>query len=171
MTISKEDYIKLLESIVKEQYGDNSEDEDIEFVPFTEEIEIKERFQPPNPNTFIDLTNLKKDRIIPSIMKFSNLRICKFLIKITDYNTGEILNTGTPKWVSFTLYEEQLKKHIGNVNNMWVQIRPQEDDRFENRPWLSYFYKNSWTAKDMPLETVMDVVRWIRAIDKMKAFL
>ncbi|MEK6880283.1 MAG: hypothetical protein AABY22_11775, partial [Nanoarchaeota archaeon] len=88
MTTSKEDYIKLLKSIVKEQYGSNSDDEDVEFVPLTGEIELKERFQPPNPNTFIDLTNLKKDRIIPSIIKFSNLRICKFLIKITNYNTG-----------------------------------------------------------------------------------
>jgi hypothetical protein len=45
-----------------------------------------------------------------------------------------------------------------------------KDNRFSNRPWLSYI-KNNSHATGVPVDTAVDIIRWFQGVIRMTAFL
>lgn len=173
-SISKEDYQKLLEELADQQYS-MDEEVDINQIPddswIPSESFAKEKMKQANQSGIIDVTKFRKDKIQEALYKYINIKIGIFLIRIDTYH-GYPDKTG--KGVNLTMdigvWETKLKTPSGNPCKMEYRINLHKDNRFTNRPWLVYF-NDSGEATHMPVETVVDVVRWLQALKRMNAFL
>lgn len=66
--------------------------------------------------------------------------------------------------------ERRFRTPSGNPCNMDYRINLHKDNRFTNRPWLNEFGPQG-EADDVPIETVVDIIRWLQALKRMNAFL
>lgn len=171
--ISKEEYIALLEQLADEQYGDDSTPEltiqEESWIPA--EPYAKERMKAASVNGTIDVTKFRKDKIQEALYKCVNIKIGIFLIRIEGYHGyPDKLGKGTNLTMDIAIWEEKYTTPTGNPCKMTYRVDFFKDNRFYNRPWLNYF--NTYgKAHNMPVETVVEVIRWLQAIKRMTAFL
>jgi len=163
---SKKDYFKLLEEIAIEQY--NSED-NFEAIPedawMPAESPAKDRMKKKAFSEVVDATNLRKEKIRNALTMFSNIKVGNFLIRVRNYS-ADLLDKGV---FSITIYERRYKTSTGNPCNMDVPAKLSEDDRFSGRSWLTYF--DGAHGENIPIDIIIDIVRWMQAIKKLSAFL
>ena len=171
--ISKEDYLKLLEELSKEQ--DNPYD--IETYPIPEDAWIpaessaKEKMKPPNNTGTVDLINYKKDKIQDALYKFTNIRVGKYLIRIHNYNGyPDKKGKGANLSLDIEVWETAYTTPSGAPCKMDYNKNFHKDNRFRGKPWLHYFTVGGW-ACDIPVETVVDVIKWLQTVQKLSAFL
>lgn len=174
-SFSKADYLRLCEQILKDQYGDDEPDEygveNQAWIPSEPSSDLKKKISLPSNNGVIDLTSGKKDKIIDSMYKCSNLKVGNFIIKVTAYHgEPDTYNNKTYISINISIYENKQQTHLGRTSNMLSKINPNKDNRFENRPWLVYF-KSFDKGINIPVEEFPDIVRWLQAIGKMSAFI
>ena len=170
-TLSQEEYLRLIEQLVEQQYDDLEASEDIEWIPA--ESEIVQRLKLPDHNKVLNLTNIKKSEIEEQLLKCRNIRMGSFLIKISRYH-GELAILGhnageVDIGMDVCIYEEQECMHLNRTSKMTTKLNVCKDTRFDNRPWLKYF--NSFKiGQNIPMDTAADIVRWLQAITRMSAF-
>lgn len=164
-----QEYIELCQKLVDQQYNDVIDDYDffeIEYIP--EKPEIKEKIIEVNSSGMIDLIHIKSDKIKEEILKYGNLKIGDFKIIISHYN--EVLSQdGARLCCNLKIMKHQSQTMNGMPCNMDVLVNLQKDNRFNGRHWLKYF-SNSF-AYNVPIDTVVEMIRWMQCIKKLSAFL
>lgn len=173
MNISKEDYIKLLTDLANDQYTSKDVEDTVKDMGdawFPAESPAKERMIKSREFTgTVDCLNLKKDQIIAAINKNKNLSVGPFTIRIRGFYTSE---KNKDSFMTIDLYEWRTKTPSGHECRMDFRVNVLTDSRFEGRPWLTSF-NNSQIGKayNIPLNTVVDIVKWLQVIRKLAAFL
>lgn len=170
-SISKEDYQRLLEEL-SDEYDDEI---DIYSIPddswIPGESSAKEALNKINHTGIVDVTKFKKDKIQDALYKCVNIKINDFLLRIDSYHGHpDKNNKGINLSMDIELWETKYRTPSGMPCKMEYRIDLFNDNRFNTRPWLSYFFK-SGNGINLPVETVVDVVRWLQALKRMNAFL
>lgn len=176
MPISKEEYQKILEEIYNEQYNDEPETDlipDDSWIPAESSAKEAMLRATNNKHGIIDVTKFRKEKIQDALYKCMNIQVGGFLIRIDSYN-GEPgkLSKGATLSLDIEVWEKRFKTPSGNPCNMDFRMDWSKDNRFFGRPWLKHFGNgNSSSAHDVPVETVIEIVRWMQALKRMNAFL
>jgi hypothetical protein len=173
--ITDKEYLALCEQLLNEQYG-GSDDDSIDKIPDSSWIpavpEIKQKMIAASSQGIVDLTTTKKDKILDAIYKCSNVKVGTFSLKISTYRglpgTKGMGNLGAS--MDFSLMEERLKTPSGRPCRMTYRVKITEDKRFHGRPWLKYFVVDGYASR-MPVETIVEFIRWLQVMQKLPAFL
>jgi hypothetical protein len=166
-TISKEDYLKLLEELDREDDMDTHPIPEDAWIPSEPPVKMKLS----NSAIVIDILDYKKNKIKEALYKSTNLRIGKYLIKIHSYHgKPDKKGDGTGFTMDIEVWETSYTTPSGAPCKMDYNKNFHKDNRFAGKPWLSYFTIGGW-ACDIPADTVVDVIRWIQTIQKLSAFL
>lgn len=165
--------MELCLKLVDEQYDDAVDDYDIdkmEWIP--SEPEIKKNIPQPNTWGTIDLTNVLSTKIKEEILKCANIKVGTFKIRVARFN-------GVPSQEGAKLCMDIEIKEARKTTPNGVPCGPAgveypadvlKDTRFKGRPWLKYFKDGSY-AHNVPVDTVVEIVRWLQALKKLTAFL
>lgn len=168
-SFTKREYLDLVQKLVDRQYDDavdNYDIEQMEWIP--SEPEIKQKIHQANNAGTIDLTHVKSSKIKEEILKCSNLRVGAFKVRVVRYN-GVPSKNGAQMALSLKVWEERNQTPSGMQCQMDYPMHFNKDNRFDGRPWLKYFQDN--TAHNVPIDTVVEIVRWLQAVHKLTAFL
>lgn len=163
---NNQEYLKLIESLLDQQYDEATDDYDVEkmeWIPSEPEIKIHQY----STSGQIDLTNVKSSKIKDELLKCVNLKVGNFKIRISRYN-GSPHQEGVQITLNMKVWEEHYEK--SNGSRMDRAVKFDTDSRFSNRPWLTYFNKTNYLY-GVPLDTAVDIIRWLQAIGKMTAFI
>jgi len=168
MSTPRKEHLKYLQYLTDHQYDYSEEPE--EKTPddswIWAEPPAKEKMKNIIFNGITDATNLRKDQIKTAICKTQNIQVGSFSIKINGYYGTTPLEKGV---LSFSVYEKKTTTPNGHPCNMDVRADLSKDNRFTDRPWLSYFKGSG--AYDVPIDTIVDIIRWMQAVKKLSAFL
>jgi hypothetical protein len=167
--LTKKEYLDLIQTFVDQQYDDlegGHEVVEMEWIP--SEPAAKEKIKEASVNGTIDLTNVKSGKIKSELFKCTNLKIGKFKLRLNRYFTAPSKD-GESVCISLEAFEERHKTPNGHPCKMDFPMLFAKDSRFENRPWLKYFNKNH--ATNVPIDIVVEIVRWMQAVQRMTAFL
>lgn len=167
--LNNNDYLKMLQNYVDQQYGDSLEDYDIEameWMPADPPAKEKIKNIPLNNGT-VDLTDVKSDKIKEEMVKCTNLKIGKFKIKVSGYR-GLPYGKEPQLVMNLEVWEEKTKTPNGHPCRMEFPLRIQKDDRFNKRDWIKYF--DSHHATNVPVDTVVEIIRWMQVAQKLSAF-
>lgn len=169
MTTPRKEYLKYLKELTDGQYSFDDEPE----IPDTTddswiwaEPPAKEKMKNIVFNGMVDATNLRKADIKKALSKAQNIQVGAFTLRIRDFYGKDPLEKGV---LSFSVLERKTKTPNGHPCNMDYDTDLSKDNRFNDRPWLSYFKGSS--ARDVPIDTIVDIVKWMQAIKKLSAFL
>lgn len=178
-SLSEQEYWDLCQRLANQQYSDEEDcyEMDLSNIPesvwMPSEPAAKEKMlraiKSADYNGVIDLTNAKSTQILEKIHKCRNFQVETFLIKVTKFK-------GDPSGIKLdiVIYEEDKKKRKPNKQsnqfNVVNKLDVSRDDRFKTRDWKTYF-NNTKTGKDIPLEKITEIFRWLQAIQKLKAYL
>jgi hypothetical protein len=142
-SLTDQEYLDLIQSLVDQQYDDAIDDYDIEKMEWMPaEPEIKKKLQSLNHSGMIDLTHVKSSLLKEEIRKCANLKIGSFKVTLShirpDPANGDV-------GYDLSVKETKTKTPSGMPCPGGVDYRTDlyKDSRFRGRPWLKYF-------KDMP---------------------
>lgn len=167
-SLTNEEYLALCQSLVDKQYDSATDNYDVnkmEWIP--SEPEIKQKIKEANRSGMIDLTTVHSSKIKEELTKCTNIKIGNFKMRINK-SFGNLVANGLT--YSVEVWEERHKTPNGMPCKIDYPMIFSKDSRFKNRPWLEHF-KNGSCAYKVPLDTIVDIVRWMQAIKKMSAFL
>ncbi len=168
-SLTDQEYIELCQKLVDQQYNDAIDDYDIEKMEWIpSEPEAKEKMLKVNHSGMIDLTHVKSSKIKEEIFKCGNIKVGDFKIIINHYS-GVPSQEGAKLCCNLRVMGHQSQTMNGMPCNMDSVVNLPKDSRFKGRPWLKYF--NGSYASNVPIDTVVDIIRWMQAIKKMTAFL
>lgn len=172
-TLSKEDYLKLLEEL------SNESDQEIDDISVIDNLDIT--WMPSESaakakmlknlqfNGTADATHMKKAQIKEAIAKSKNLQVGHFSIKIRGFYVSEKQSNS---FMHLDIYERRTKTATGQPCNMDYKLDVMGDKRFIGRPWLNLFNNNrQGTATNVPIDTVVEIVKWLQALKKLAVFL
>lgn len=167
-SLTDQEYLQLIQQLVDQQYDDAIDDYDVgkmEWIP--SEPEIKKKLESLNHSGMIDLTHVKSNLLREEIRKCANLKIGAFKITLTHIRPDPIRGS-----VGYDLKIRETKNQTpsGQPCNVEYNANLLKDSRFRGRPWLKYFKDGSY-ASNVPIDTVVDIVRWMQAVKKLTAFL
>lgn len=169
MTTPRKDHLKYLQQLTDRQYSYYDEEEE-DNTPddswIWAEPPAKEKMKNIIFNGIVDATALRKEQIKGALSQAKNIQVGEFTLRMSSYYGKDPIEQGN---LSFSVYKKQFKTATGQPCNMDMKFDLTQDNRFTGRPWLTYF-KGAW-ARDMPIDTVVEVVRWMQGIRRMKAFL
>lgn len=169
-SFTDQEYLELIQKLVDNQYDEAIEDYDIEKMEWAPaEAEIKAKIPKLNNRGMIDLTNVKSSKLKEEILKCGNLRIGSFKVVLTHYHEVPT-HAGAQFCVDLEIREEKLKTPNGQDCRIDYRADLLTDSRFKNRPWLKYFTSGS-CGYNIPIDTVVEIVRWMQAIKRLTAFL
>lgn len=155
--------------LVDHQYDDAVDDYDIENMEWIPaESEAKERMLKVNHSGMMDLTHVKSNLIKEEIFKCGNLKVGDFKIIINHFS-GVPSQEGSKLCCNLKIMQHQSRTMNGMPCNMDSVVNLNTDMRFNSRPWVKYF--SGSYANNVPIDTVVDIIRWLQAIKKMTAFL
>lgn len=168
-SFSKEEYFDLVSKLTDEQY-DTLDD-------FPNEINLISSEPPPKPkkeltipNGIVDLTTVKKDQIKDLIFKSNTIKVYDFTIRITLFHGESSPSTGSELTVDVHLYHNIYKTPLsGKPCSMTIPFNINKDGRFKGRPWLTYFQGPN--GRNIPIDVLVEIVRWIQVVKKLPAFL
>lgn len=167
--ISKEEYWKMIEQVLKEQ----DEEDKAEFIDCDAWIPAESDNKKSVINSLygsINATNLKREEIRRAIKKHNYFDVGNFtlFVKYSD-NVDEKY----PTYIyNVTLYETKRTTASGKPCNMKYKIVGEQDTRFANCPWKTHFTKYVMQHKKNITENdLIDMIKWLQAITKIPAFL
>lgn len=167
--LNPQEYLELCERLAEQYYN---QDEEIEEIPeeswIPAESEAKEKLKRMlNHNGFVDLTNASKSQVINRIHTSNNFKVGNFLIKITKFCGAPVEGIRA----DLIIYEDKtIRNKFFRDTKISVKIDPNKDMRFSSTNWKGYFNTDK-KGIDIPMETIPDIIRWLQAVQKMKAFL
>ncbi|CAM6006090.1 unnamed protein product [Sphagnum balticum] len=165
----------MLESLNEGQYGSDEEN----YVPdnYSEDAWMpavsphKEKMFRTVRNGQLDITKYRKEQIKDAIYKVTNLIVGEFLIHITEYHGMKAGNKPQESKLNLDiiLYRTKYKTETGQHCNMQFKLDPRTDNRFTGKPWLEMFAGSR--ADNIPVDTLVDIIRWLQALKRINAFL
>lgn len=169
-TFTEQEYLDLVTKLADQQYDQLEEDTDLENIFWDpSEPKIKEKIVASQNTGTLDLTKIKKDKIKELLFKHNHIKIYDFLIRITEYH-GEPSKGGANLTVNITLYHERHKTELsGTPCKMTVPFSIDKDNRFQTRPWISYFVGPY--GKEIPTDILIEIIRYMQVVSKLPAFL
>lgn len=168
-TFTKEEYLALVEKMSAEHYGEEGENEPIwEPDPAPEKAS---RIHLVNKEGCVDLTKANKDKVRDILFnyKYANLAIGDFVLRIYRF-VGEPGGNKDEIKINLTLHRYVYRTPAGAPCKMLNKFYIHNDSRFERRPWLTHFGIHSNYGNDIPLETMVEIVRWMQVVEKLPAF-
>lgn len=174
--LSKEDYLSLIESAQRDAEGydelDNYNISDDAWMPVESPNKAKmERARTANAHGMIDVLKYRKEQIRDAIYKYMNLQVGEFTIHIRSYNGHpKDKQLDGPLVLDIDVMQEKHKTPSGAPCKMSYKFNFFQDNRFANQPWISKF-SSSGKARDIPVETVVEVIRWMQALRRLNSFL
>lgn len=177
---TKEDYLRMLHEAAQEQYG--SEDGDyVEPLPQIDESawipaidprkeQMLERLRRSTMYGRIDAAKLRKEQIQDALYKCVNLEVGGFILHVNEYHGHPTPKKGKELTLDISILSRQNRTATGAPCSMDLPANLHKDDRFQKRPWLHLFDVKG-RAYEVPMETVVDIVRWLQALKRMNAFL
>lgn len=172
-TLSKEEYLKLLEEIACEDSPDYEQNlseilGDVSWSPSispAKEAMLKKlQF-----SGTVDATHMKRAQLKEALAKSKNLQVGHFSIKIIGFYDSEKHQTS---FMTLNIYERRTKTATGQPCNMDYKIDVFSDNRFAGRPWLHLFGNNSQgKATNVSMDTAIEIVKWLQALKKLAVFL
>jgi hypothetical protein len=168
--LTTQEYLELCERLAEQYY--NQEDDYEQNIPdenwIPAESEAKEKLKRMiNHNGFIDLTNAKQSQIANKVHTANNFKVGAFLVKITKYK----VNISGDTHLDIIIYEEKLiRNKFFKDTKISVKVDPTKDMRFSTRNWAGYF-KTDKKGMNVPMGDFPEIIRWLQAVQKMKAFL
>lgn len=164
---NSKDYLELCQRLIDQQYDDEDEESiQTEWIP--SEPEIQQKLIQSDRSGRIDLTNVKSYKIKEELFKHANLKVGDFTIRISRHNNTHI-ETGLVITCTVQVLEERHKTPNGMPCKIDYPMLFDKDTRFTGRPWLKYFRGNM--AFDVPIDVVIDIIRWMQAVEKLTVFL
>ena len=144
----------LITRITENYYGDPEtlSTEDVEDL-ISKEVERIKSIK--TKETIVHLEKPKKDDILNALKAKNHMTIGKFTVKILN-NTYIIKNSDE---VSLIIYEETKPNMLTKVNFI-------KDIRFKDRDWAKHMDDNS-----LSIDTAVEVIRWLHAMNKMTNFI
>ena len=123
----------------------------------------KELIKPPIGS--VDALNLKRDAIEKAIITCQQVSVGNFLLLIKDKQENN------KSFDYNVILYETIYKTANNIPcNIKTKTNIAKDSRFEGRPWRNLF--NQFGSKaNIPGKTLVDVIKYLQAIEKMPAFL
>jgi hypothetical protein len=168
--LNKTDYLKLIQEYTDQQYGDALDDYNIaemEWIPA--EPEIKQKLTQPINNATVDLLNVPSDKIKEEMVKGNYLIVGKFKIKVNRYQ-GTPTKDGTQLTMSIKVWEMMTHTPNGHPCKIDFPMHFHKDNRFNTRPWIQHFNADG-EAWAVPVDTMVEIIRWMQAVKKLSAFL
>lgn len=162
--LSEEEYLKLIVQLVEQQYNEPSLDGEVYEAWSTAESDIKKKIKSSN-DKIIDASLYKKDKILESLYLCQPIKIGRFVIKISKYEDNKEKTK-----MNIYIYEDKYYTYLGKTNEMLGKIDVLKDRRFVGSNWVSYFNQFK-LGVNIPIEVVVDIVKWLQVIDKLVAFL
>jgi len=174
--ISKEDYLSLIETVHRDSEGydelDNYNTPDEAWIPSESPNKFRmERARAASVHGMIDVLNYRKEQIRDAIYKSMNLQVGEFIIHIRRYGGHpKDKQLYGPLVLDIDVMQEKLKTPSGSPCKMSYRFDLFQDNRFAKQPWITHFNAGG-SARDIPVETVVEIVRWMQALRRMNAFL
>ena len=165
---SDQEYLELCQKLVERQYDDVEKEIPIQMEWIPSEPEIKQKMRQASTSGTIDLTNVRSTKIKDEILKCTNLKIGFFKVRIMRYHEVPS-QTGPVMTCNVQVLEERHKTPNGMDCKIDYPLNLDKDTRFANRPWLKYFKGN--IAFNVPIDTVVEIIRWMQAVKKLTVFL
>ena len=174
-SLSKEDYLRLIESAQRDEEGyDEVEHHDMADAWIPAESPNKEkmlRARAASSHGVIDVLKCRKEQIRDAIYKCMNLQVGEFLIHIRSYNGHpKDKQLHGPLTLNINVMQERTKTPSGAPCKMQYDFDLFQDNRFAGCDWISRFNARGY-AQDVPIEIVVDIIRWMQALRRMNAFL
>jgi hypothetical protein len=162
-TFTDEEFLALVQRLTEEQYSDFVDYDLFDNDP--REWAAKERVQL-NPTGMMDLTNVKSARIREELLKCTNFRVGNFKLKVSRYIASA---ANEQILLDVSAWEVRHKTPNGHPCNVDFSLWFDRDARFQDCPWLDRF-DGSNSACDLPVEVVVDIVRWLQTVSKLGSF-
>lgn len=168
-SLTSKEFFDLVNRLVDQQYDSDTENDEPSFEDawMPAEPEAKQKLKLKESNGVIDLTNVKKDKIKDLIAKSNSIKVGDFLIKITKSEYYET-NMSDLK-VDMCIYEEKHRTETGRPCKLLFKLDSIKDTKFSQCSWNSYFNQFKH-GKNIPLNTIIDIIRWLQAVKKLTAF-
>ena len=173
--LNKEEYLKLIEEAYSnEDDVDNYDIPDSSWMPSESPAKARmERARAASNHGIIDVLKYKKEQIQEALYQHVNLRVGEFLIHIDEYHGLPSIKKMPPHaqlTMDIVIMQEKNRTPSGAPCKMHFKMDFFKDNRFTNKSWISYF-TSSGKAHNIPVETVVDIIRWMQALRRMNAFL
>jgi len=160
--ITKEDYLKLLDAVLKEQHIDDLEINQ-EYLDDKEPVKSPIRFNYVESQGVIDATDMTRETIDFTWKNQGNIKVGNFLLKVSTF-AGDAEHP----YVYFNLYDYE-RDDKGKVISTKIDML--KDIRFTNVEWKQYCNKQSvHKIIQAPLHIALDTIEWLQKLDKLGAF-
>ncbi len=106
----------------------------------------------------IDLSEMTEDQILAELQLGGQFIIGAFLLRCRW--------VGETRELDVNLWEQTRVCLMGKESTLHIKFRVQEDFRFKNQDWLTYF-NMSGQGEKIPEQVVVEIIRWIQGIQKM----
>lgn len=162
---SPEEFLKLLQDIINEQeeYDTYRIDEVITDDYFNQYDSPVPKFKA-NDFSVLDLTKCKRENIEEELFKCTNIKVGNFTFKIKRYSM-----TTDPLTIDIRIFEDKTRTPSGNPCKMTYPVNIKTDTRFKESYWASLFTAQN-SAFNVPVETAIDIIKWLQAASKYVAF-
>ncbi len=162
---SPEEFLKLLQDIINEQEDDDTyrRDEVITNDYLNQYEPPSKKFQV-NDAGILDLTKCKRENIEEELFKCTNIKVGNFTFKIKKYSM-----TTDPLTMDIRIFEDKTRTPSGNPCKMTYPVNIKTDTRFKESYWSPLFTAQN-SAFNVPVETAIDIIKWLQAASKFVAF-
>jgi len=173
--LSKEEYLRLIESAQKDEEYDQVDSYDIPsdaWIPSESPNKEKMlRSWAASAHGMVDVLNYRKGQIQDAIYKCMNLQVGDFIIHIRRYSGHpKDKQLHGPLTLDISVMQEKHKTPSGAPCKMSYKFDFFQDNRFTDRPWITYFNSAGY-ATNVPVEIVIEIVKYMQALRKLSAFL
>jgi hypothetical protein len=164
MKIDYQTFLELAKKMTEDQYGeeDRSYQEILDEREYLASQEIRKHI---DASSSANISSMKRDKIKEAIVNNGNLVIHNFVIKIHRYQ-GSAEKAAYEKKDLFNI-----SLHEKGKNKMHNKVQIMTDYRFKEMPWISYFRDPIKGGKDIPIDTLIEIIRYLQVISKMDIFL
>jgi len=170
--LNKQEYLDFINKLLDQQYNDDEpevKEEDSHWMPA--ESPLKDKIPIGVLSGTMDLTDARKEKINTALANASNFKVDHFLVKVKRNQLNPKTNSLTLNpTLDIELYEERFKTPSGNPCRMTYRLDIGKDSRFTQCKWANYFGAGS-TARNVPKEVFIDIIRWMQALKRLTAFL
>lgn len=157
------DFLERARKEMEEEYGDELG----EIIPEIDYSVPSEKAIDPMSNAMLD--NVGRERLEKALLSSGNCTIGRFILKI-HRDKGAVAKRRDDKagCLSVSLYEK-------GDDGLDRRVQMERDYRFREAPFLTYFDKPSHkvqeVGKNVPIEDLVLLLRWLQAINNIGAFI
>jgi hypothetical protein len=167
-TFTNDDFLRLIDDL-DDQYGDDADDPENDFVWVPADPLYKKKIKSPGPDGVIDLSTIKKENIKDKLFNHTMFKVGIYTIRITRYSSDPNDSKNKDLSLDLSFLYDETKTPSGIPCEMQYKFEPSKDNRFNQCSWLKYL-TNSSTMKNVPIDEVVEIIRWFQGVHRMTAF-